>query len=173
MQPISPSLRRYHLDNVGYISFQLMCDFINVRVNYISGLSALIWTTFANSFSHLLWLQGDDMHRTTAFSRSPRAPTQCVLSIYYEARTWHRRCRTRVGRGGTRRRTRDAATRASGRVRLRHATWRFRFFSRLAPTRLQLGPIRTESGRLGPYRQISAETAETADSGRNGWYGRN
>ena len=82
MQPISPSLRRYHLDNVGYISFQLMCDFINVRVNYISGLSALIWTTFANSFSHLLWLQGDDMHRTTAFSRSPRAPTQCVLSIY-------------------------------------------------------------------------------------------
>ncbi|XP_065626323.1 COP9 signalosome complex subunit 3-like isoform X2 [Quercus suber] len=25
---------------------------------------------------------GDDMHRTTAFSQSPRAPTQCVLSIY-------------------------------------------------------------------------------------------
>ena len=70
-------------------------------------------------------------------------------------------------------RARDATARASSRVRPRHATWRVPFFSRLAPTRLRLGPILTESGRLGPYRQISAETAETADSGQNYRYGRN
>ena len=41
------------------------------------------------------------------------------------------------------------------------------------PTRLQLWPIRTESGRLGPYRHesvvsaVSAETAEMVDSGQN------
>ena len=40
----------------------------------------------------------------------------------------------------------------------------FFFKSRLAPTRLRLGPIRAE---LGWLRLESAETAETADSGRN------
>ena len=41
------------------------------------------------------------------------------------------------------------------------------------PTRLRLWPIRTELGRLGPYRHesvvsvVSAETAEMVDSGQN------
>ena len=47
----------------------------------------------------------------------------------------------------TRRRASDAAARAFDRVRPRV----FFFFSRLAPTLLRLGPIRVESGRLGPY----------------------
>ena len=48
---------------------------------------------------------------------------------------------------------RDTATRRGHRcplVRPRHATWIPRAFSRLAPTRLRLRPIRAESGRLGP-----------------------
>ena len=47
----------------------------------------------------------------------------------------------------TRQRT-DVAARASGRILPRV----FFFFSWLAPTRLRLGPIRVESGQLGPYR---------------------
>ena len=66
----------------------------------------------------------------------------------------------------TRRRARDAAARASHRVMPRG----FFFFK---PTRLRLWPIRTKSGRLGPYRHesvvsaVSAETAEMVDSGQN------
>ena len=43
-------------------------------------LSALISARkFAYSLSHFfLSLQGDDMHRTKAFSQSTGAPTQCV-----------------------------------------------------------------------------------------------
>ena len=46
----------------------------------------------------------------------------------------------------------------------------FGFFK---PTRLRLWPIRTKSGRLGPYRHesvvsaVSVETAEMVDSGQN------
>ena len=36
--------------------------------------------------------------------------------------------------------------------------------SRIGPTRLKSAPTRPKSGRLGPYRPVSAETAE---SGRN------
>ena len=47
------------------------------------------------------------------------------------------------------RRVRDTAACASGRV-MPHGF--FLFFSRLAPMRLRLGLIRTESGQLRPYR---------------------
>ena len=47
------------------------------------------------------------------------------------------------------RRVRDTAACASGRV-MPHGF--FFFFSRLAPMRLRLGLIRTESGQLRPYR---------------------
>ena len=46
--------------------------------------------------------------------------------------------------------TSDAAGRRCSRVWPRRATWIPRAFSRLAPMRLRLGPIRAESGRLGP-----------------------
>ena len=60
--------------------------------------------------------------------------------------------------------TSDVATRQGShcpRVQPHPATWIPRVFSRLAPTQLQLGPIRAESGQLGP------KSAETDDSGRN------
>ena len=61
----------------------------------------------------------------------------------------------------------DAATRRGRccpRVPPRRATWIPRVFSRFAPTRLRLVPIRVELGRLWPE---SAVSAETDDSGRN------
>ena len=61
--------------------------------------------------------------------------------------------------------TSDVATRQGSRcphVQLHPAAWIPRVFSRLAPTQLQLGPIRAESGRLGSE---SAVLAETDDSG--------
>ena len=76
----------------------------------------------------------------------------------------HQRCRTRVRRGRTRRCTGDATAHASSCVPLRRAMWIPRAFSWLAPMWLQLGPIRAESGRLGPE---SAVSAKTDDSGRN------
>ena len=63
-----------------------------------------------------------------------------------------------------RRDARDAAARAFGRVPPRHATWFLVSFSRLAPMRLRLWPIRFESGQLGPYWP---ESAVSADSSRN------
>ena len=60
--------------------------------------------------------------------------------------------------------TSDAAGREGcrcPRIRPRHATWFLVSFSRLAPMRLQLWPIRSESGQLGPYRP------ELAVSSRN------
>ena len=63
--------------------------------------------------------------------------------------------------------TSDAAGREGcrcPRIRPRHAMWFLVSFSRLAPMRLQLWPIRSESGQLGPYRP---ESAVSADSSRN------
>ena len=85
---------------------------------------------------------------------------------------------------------RDAATRRGHRcprVRPRRATWIPRGFHRRAPTRADSGQLGPESAGIGRYRPISAgigryrpisanigrnrlvsaETAETADSGRN------
>ena len=63
--------------------------------------------------------------------------------------------------------TSDVATRKGShcpRVQPHPVAWIPRVFSRLAPTQLQLGPIRVESGQLGPE---SAVSAETDDSSRN------
>ena len=103
------------------------------------------------------------------------------MAIPWEARTRHRRCRTRVGLGRTRRRAGDAAARASGRVGPRGSHVGF-FDSRRrepirlrrAPTRADSGLNRSESAGIGQYRPESADigrnrpvSAETADSGRN------
>ena len=78
-----------------------------------------------------------------------------IFSVYiWEARMWHRRCRTRVRRGGTRRRAGDAAALASGRVRPRGSHVGF-FDAR------RREPILADSGLNRPV------SAETADSGRN------
>ena len=77
-----------------------------------------------------------------------------------EARTWHQRCRICVRRGRTWRRARDAAARASGHVA----------FIFLKPTRTNAALNRADSGLYWPESAVSvvsAETAETADSGRN------
>ena len=42
----------------------------------------------------------------------------------------------------------------------------FFFFSRLAPTRLKLGPIRVESSLFTPTRTVSAILGETAETHR-------
>ena len=62
----------------------------------------------------------------------------------------HQRCRTRVWRGKTQQRVRDAAARASSCIPLRRATWIPCDFHRLVPTRLRLGPIHSKSGRFRP-----------------------
>ena len=90
----------------------------------------------------------------------------------WDARTRQNSRRTRVRRGDAR-----ATPLPARRCRVQN------FFFRLAPTRLRLGPIPVESGRIGrnfrigPYREkppnrsVSGETAETgaepADLGRN------
>ena len=61
--------------------------------------------------------------------------------------------------------TSDAAGREGcrcPRIRPRHATWFLVSFSRLAPMRLQLWPIRSESGQLGPYRPESAVSSRNS-----------
>ena len=87
----------------------------------------------------------------------------------WEARTWHRRCRTLVRRGGTRRRAGDAAARASSRVRPRgsHVVFtvarRYGFDARRRePIRADSGLNRPESAGIGRYRP------ESAGIGRNG-----
>ena len=91
----------------------------------------------------------------------------CLCSWRYIERRRRRPVKHR--RSETRQRARNAAARASGRV----ITCGFFFLSRLAPTRLLLEPIHTESGRLGPKSAVSAVSAdmavsaETPDSGRN------
>ena len=72
------------------------------------------------------------------------------LVVNWDAQTQHPAQRTRVRRGGTRRRGRDAANRASVPHR---ATW-------LLPNRadaLKSTSTRPKSGRLGPYRPSQAE----------------
>ena len=96
----------------------------------------------------------------------------------WDARTRPQGRGTRVRRGGTRGRGRDAADRASvprrtaschvaspelgqrGPTRLKSTPIR----RKSAPTRRKSAPMRPKSGRLGPYRPVSAETAEL---GRN------
>ena len=65
---------------------------------------------------------------------------------------------------------RDAATLLGcccPRVSPHRATWIPCVFSQLAPMRLRLGPIRTESGQLEPYWPKSVVSAEMDNSGRN------
>ena len=87
--------------------------------------------------------------------------------VICEARTRHQRCRTSVRHGGTRRRARDAAARASRRV----MPCGFHFFKadsrRLTPTRLRIGPIRAESGRFGPVSAVSAGIGRIGRNRRN------
>ena len=71
----------------------------------------------------------------------------------WDARTRLQRRRTSVRRGTTRRRARDAADRALVPRRAASATWFLFFFCRLTPTRLRLGPIRADSGRIGRNRR--------------------
>ena len=72
-----------------------------------------------------------------------------------EARTRHQRCRTRVRRGGTRRR-RGTPLPAHPAVSRHIMPCGFHFFKadsrRLAPTRLRIGPIRACIGWNRPYR---------------------
>ena len=93
------------------------------------------------------------------------------VPIVWDARTrrWGRR--TRVRRGGTRGRGRDAADRASVPRRTALCHLASPESGRRRPTRLKSAPIRRKSaptrpksGQLSPYRPVSAETAE---SGRN------
>ena len=49
----------------------------------------------------------------------------------------------------------------------RPATWIPRGFHRRAPTRADSGRLGPESAGIGRYQPVSAEPAETADSGRN------
>ena len=73
------------------------------------------------------------------------------ISVFnYEAQTWHQRCRTRIRRDGMRRRSEDAAARASDRVPPRRATWIPRVFSRLEPTRADVAPTRANSHGIRP-----------------------
>ena len=72
------------------------------------------------------------------------------LFLSWEARTRHRRCRTRVRHGGTWRRARDAAARASGHVGPRGSHVVFTDARRREPIRLRRAPTRADSGRLGP-----------------------
>lgn len=47
-------------------------------------IALIVWHKFSDTISRLLLFlfQGDDMHRTKAFSQSTGAFTQCVLSLY-------------------------------------------------------------------------------------------
>ena len=83
-----------------------------------------------------------------------------IASLGWEARTWHRRCRTRVRRGGTRRRTGDAAACASGRVVPRGSHVVFIDARRREPTRLRRARKRAESGLNRPYRPKQPIKAE-------------
>ena len=90
----------------------------------------------------------------------------------WEARTRHRRCRTRVRRAG------DAAAHASGRVGPRGSHVRFFDARRREPIRLRGAPTRADSGRIelesagiGQNRPISVGIGryrpESAGIGRN------
>ena len=84
-----------------------------------------------------------------------------TLQFIYEAWTRHQRCRTRIRRGRMWRCAGDVAAYASCRVVPHGFHVLLAHSRRHEPTRLRLGPIRTESGRLGP------KSAETDDSGQN------
>ena len=72
------------------------------------------------------------------------------IVFVWEARTRHRRCRTRVRRSGTRRCAGDSAARASGRVGPRGSHVVFTDARRREPTLLRRTPTQADSGRLGP-----------------------
>ena len=83
-----------------------------------------------------------------------------------KASTWDARTRlpgerTRVRRGGTRRRGRDAADRASV---PRRATWRFPNRADAAKIGADVAKIGADTAQIGPTWSVSAEMAE---SGRN------
>ena len=71
--------------------------------------------------------------------------TDCLVMIW-DARTRLPSQRTRVRRGGTRQRWRDAANRASV---PRHATWQF-------PNQADVAEIGTDAAQIGPTRSVSA-----------------
>ena len=79
----------------------------------------------------------------------PKCRDQKVFSpIAWDAQTWLQRRCTRVRRGATQRRARDAADRASVPRRAASATW-FLFFS---PTRADAAETRPDSRRIGLIR---------------------
>ena len=86
----------------------------------------------------------------------------------WEARTRHRRCRTRVRHGGTWRRARDAAARASGRVGPHGSHMVFTDARRREPIRLRRAPTRADLGRLEPESAgIGLNRPKSAVIGRN------
>ena len=100
------------------------------------------------------------------------------LLFSWDARTRLPGKRTRVQRGGTRRRGRDAADRASV---PRRAAWRFTNradaakisanAAEIGADAAQIGPTRSVSagiGRIGRYRPNRPVSAESAGIGRNG-----
>ena len=77
---------------------------------------------------------------------------QQFLVFNYEARTRHLRCRTRVGRGGTQRRARDAAAHVSGRVMPRGNVDFLADSRRCGFDSGRFALNRVDSGRIGKYR---------------------
>ena len=73
--------------------------------------------------------------------------------IDWDARTRLPGQRTRVRSGGTTQTARPCRVVPRG-------------DSRIRPTRLKSAPTRPKSGRLGPYRPVSAETADSVRIGR-------
>ena len=73
--------------------------------------------------------------------------------------------RTRVRRGGTRWRGRDAADRASV---LRRATWRFPNRADAAKIGADAAEIGSDAAQIGPTRSVTAVSAESAETARFG-----
>ena len=84
------------------------------------------------------------VHPRTALAWNQVTQTPSV-PISWEARTWHQRCRTRVRRGGTRRRAGDAAARASAASCHVDPTW-------FSPTRADTASTRADPPEIGPTR---------------------
>ena len=90
------------------------------------------------------------------------------MDSIWDARTRLSGERTRVRRGGTRRRGRDAADRASVPPR---ATWRVpnrADAAEIGADVAQIGPTRSVSAGIGRYRPNRPVSAESAGIGRNG-----
>ena len=88
---------------------------------------------------------------------------KCRAIIFWDARTRLPGERTRVRRGGTRRRGRDAADRASV---PRRATWRVPNWADAAKIGADAAEIGADAAEIGPTRSVSAVSACIGRNGR-------